>query len=84
MNVSRRFFFDTEQSGSQLPTISGKTTDKKGGSQYIPIVDAQMIALKTAEMAVDLRRGLGLPFTSLPRPAREDVARVRSIFGLPN
>jgi Asp/Glu/hydantoin racemase len=45
------------------------------GNRNIPIVDAQMIALKTAEMAVDLRRGLGLPFTSLPRPANEDVAR---------
>jgi hypothetical protein len=54
------------------------------GNRNIPIVDAQMIALKTAEMAVDLRRGLSLPFTNLPRPAKEDVARVRSIFGLPN
>jgi len=49
----------------------------------IPILDAQMIALKTAEMAVDIKRGIGLPFTSLPRPLEEDVRRVRDIFGLP-
>ena len=49
----------------------------------IPIVDAQMIAMKTAEMAVDIKQGIGLPFTSMPRPAAEDVKRVRDIFGLP-
>ncbi len=49
----------------------------------IPILDAQMIALKTAEMAVDIKQGTGLPFTSLPRPPAEDVKRVRDIFGLP-
>jgi Asp/Glu/hydantoin racemase len=49
----------------------------------IPIVDAQMIAMKTAEMAVDIKQGLGLPFTSMPRPSAEDVKRVRDIFGLP-
>jgi len=54
------------------------------GNRNIPIVDAQMIALRTAEMAVDLRRGTGLPYTSAPRSAKEDVARVRRIFGLPN
>lgn len=48
----------------------------------IPILDAQLISLKTAEMAVDLREGVGLPFTSLPRPTGEDVKRVRDIFGL--
>ena len=49
----------------------------------IPILDAQMIAMKTAEMAVDIKKGIGLPFTSLPRPQKEDVTRVRDIFGLP-
>jgi len=49
----------------------------------IPILDAQMIAVKTAEMAVDIKKGTGLPFTSLPRPAAEDMKRVRDIFGLP-
>ncbi len=49
----------------------------------IPILDAQLISLKTAEMAVDLRNDTDLPFTSLPRPSGEDVKRVRGIFGLP-
>jgi len=49
----------------------------------IPILDAQMIAFKTAEMAVDISKTTGLPFTSLPRPPAEDVKRVRDIFGLP-
>ncbi len=49
----------------------------------IPILDAQMIAFKTAEMAVDIKKGTGLPFTSMPRPPAEDVKRVRDIFGLP-
>jgi allantoin racemase len=53
------------------------------GDRDIPIIDAQMIALKTAEMAVDVKKGIGLPFTSLPRPLEEDVKRVRDIFGLP-
>lgn len=53
------------------------------GNRDIPILDAQMIAMKTAEMAVDIRKGTGLPFTSLPRPAEEDVKRIRDIFGLP-
>ena len=48
----------------------------------IPVIDAQLIAFKTAEMAAELRRGVGLPFTSLPRPSAEDVKRVRGIFGL--
>ena len=49
----------------------------------IPVLDAQLISLKTAEMAVDLKQGVGLPFTSLPLPSDEDVKRVRDIFGLP-
>jgi len=53
------------------------------GDRNIPIVDAQMIAMKTAEMAVDIKKGIGLPFTSIPRPQQEDVKRVRDIFGLP-
>ena len=52
------------------------------GDREIPILDAQMVSLKAAEMAVDLRKGTGMPFTSQPRPAAEDVKRVRDIFGL--
>lgn len=54
------------------------------GDRNIPVLDSQMIAFKFAEMAADLRIGTGLPFTSLPRPAPEDVDRIRQRFGLPN
>lgn len=53
----------------------------------VPIVDSVLAALKTAELAVDLRRA-GIPTTSrssgrtLPSPA--DWARVRAAFGLPD
>jgi len=53
------------------------------GDRHIPLVDAQMVSLKMAEMSVDVARGIGLPFTSTPRPSAEDVKRVRDIFGLP-
>ena len=49
----------------------------------IPILDAQLVALKTAELAVDLKNRLGMPFTGLPRPSKEDFDRVRDRFGLP-
>jgi len=49
----------------------------------IPVLDAQLIAFKAAEMAADLKKGIGLPFTSLPLPPAEDVERIRGIFGLP-
>jgi len=46
-----------------------------------------MVAMKTAEMAVDIKRGSGLPIPSRARnyvlPSKEDWARVRSAFGLP-
>ena len=49
----------------------------------IPILDAQLIALKTAEMAADIRTSIGMPFNSLPRHSVEDFNRVRDRFGLP-
>lgn len=49
----------------------------------IPILDSQLIAFKTAEMAVDLKNGIGLPSSSLPRPTPQDRDRVRERFGLP-
>jgi len=49
----------------------------------IPIIDPMMISMKTAEMDVELRRGMGLPFTNMVIPSREDVDRVRTHFGLP-
>jgi len=39
--------------------------------------------VKTAEMAVDLVKGIGLPFTSAALPSRDDLERVRPLFGLP-
>ena len=48
----------------------------------IPIVDPMMISMKTAEMSVDLKQGIGLPFTSLHLPPQADVDRVRRDFGL--
>jgi allantoin racemase len=55
----------------------------KVGDRDIPILDPMMISVKTAEMAVDLKQGIGLPFTSMVRPSKEDVKRVRALFGLP-
>jgi allantoin racemase len=52
----------------------------------VPIVDAVIAALKTAEMAVDIRRGTGMPITSRSGgrklPSEEDWARVRKAFDL--
>jgi len=57
------------------------------GRQVIPVLDPVMVAMKTAEMAVDIKRGSGLPVPSRTRnyvlPSKEDWARVRSAFGLP-
>ena len=53
------------------------------GDRNIPILDAQLIAIKTAEMAADLRTRISLPYNSLPRPSAEDFDRVRDRFGLP-
>jgi allantoin racemase len=52
-------------------------------NRNIPILDAQLVAFKAAEMAADLRGSLGLPFTSLPRPTPDDIKRVRARFNLP-
>jgi len=51
--------------------------------RYIPVLDAPLIGVKTAEMAVDLVKGIGLPFTSAALPSRDDLERVRPLFGLP-
>jgi len=55
--------------------------------QTIPIIDPVTIAMKTAEMAADIKKGMGLPIparaTNFVRPSKEDWNRVRSEFGLP-
>jgi allantoin racemase len=52
----------------------------------VPLLDPMTVALKTAEVAVDFEKKLGIPFTSrggiYASPGREDVRRVRSHFGL--
>jgi allantoin racemase len=55
--------------------------------QVVPIIDSVMAAVKTAEMAVDIKKGTGLPIPSRTRnyvlPSKEAWARVRTNFGLP-
>jgi allantoin racemase len=55
--------------------------------QVVPIVDSVMAAVKTAEMAVDIKKGTGLPIPARTHnyvtPSKEDWARVRANFGLP-
>jgi allantoin racemase len=55
-------------------------------AQKVPIVDSVMVAMKMAEMAVDVRNGTGLPIPSRTRnyvlPAHQDWKRVRGAFGL--
>ncbi|MFN8628354.1 MAG: aspartate/glutamate racemase family protein [Candidatus Binatia bacterium] len=55
--------------------------------QTIPIIDPVTIAMKTAEMAADIKKGMGLPIparaTNFVLPSKQDWARVRSDFGLP-
>jgi allantoin racemase len=55
--------------------------------QEVPIVDSVMVALKLAEMAVDVKNATGLPIPSRTRnyvlPAQQDWKRVRGAFGLP-
>jgi allantoin racemase len=57
------------------------------GGQEVPILDPVMVTAKTAEMAVDIKTGTGLPIPSRARnyilPSKEDWTRVRSAFGLP-
>lgn len=68
-----------------LCTLAGFTALTTNG-QHVPIVDPVTVAIKTAEMAVDIRRGTGLPIPAragnLVLPAREDWCRVRQAFGL--
>ena len=55
-------------------------------NETVPLVDCLSVAVKTAEMVVDLRKQLGLPFMSrtgayvLPR--EKEFSRVRATFGL--
>jgi Asp/Glu/hydantoin racemase len=54
----------------------------------VPILDAVMAAMKTAEMAADIRKATGMPVTGRGGgravPSAEDWSRVRDAFGLPN
>lgn len=64
-------------------TISGLAKLEK---ENIPIVDCIAVGLKTAEMLVDLRDKLGLPFISRAAfyalPREKDFRRVRALFGI--
>lgn len=55
--------------------------------QDVPILNPTMVAAKTAEMLVDIKKGIGLPIPSRAGlralPSKEDLRRVRSYFGLP-
>ena len=57
------------------------------GGQEVPIIDSVMVAMKMAEMAVDIKNATGLPIPSRTRnyvlPSDEDWTRVRDSFGLP-
>jgi hypothetical protein len=56
------------------------------GAQEVPIVDSVMVAMKMAEMAVEMKNATGLPIPSRTRnyvlPAQRDWKRVRRAFGL--
>jgi len=66
-------------------TIAGLNKITVAG-QDVPILDPITVVAKTAEMAVDIRRATGLPIPSRARgyalPPKEDLIRVRSLFGL--
>jgi hypothetical protein len=55
--------------------------------QDVPVLDPHMIAAKTAEMFAAIEKGTGLPIPSRANDqyllSRKDMARVRSLFGLP-
>jgi len=55
--------------------------------QEVPIIDSVMVAIKMAEMAVEIRSATGLPIPSRTKnyvlPTAEDWKRVRGAFGLP-
>lgn len=59
-------------------TVNGET---------VPIIDAVMVGMKMAEMAVDIKKAVGLPIPARTKnyvlPSKEDWARVRSAFDLP-
>lgn len=64
-------------------TVSGLNKLEEG---EVPIVDCVAVGLKTAEMIVDLKNKLGLPFISRARfyalPREKDLKRVRATFGI--
>jgi allantoin racemase len=55
--------------------------------QEVPILDSVMVGMKMAEMAADIKKGTGLPLPARTGnyvlPSKEDWARVRANFGLP-
>ncbi len=57
------------------------------GMQEVPIIDSVMVAMKMAEMVVDIKKANGLPIPSRTRnyvlPSEEEWTRVRNSFGLP-
>lgn len=56
------------------------------GDHEVPVVDSVMVAMKTAEMAADIRRATGLPIPARAGnrvlPSKEDWDRIRNVFGL--
>ena len=58
----------------------------KVGNRDIPILDSLAVAIKTAELMVELQSNLGIPVTSraglTSRPSDEEIERVRKEFGL--
>jgi allantoin racemase len=69
-----------------LCTLAGFNKITVGG-QEVPVLNAVTIVAKTTEMAADIRRGAGLPIPSRIRgqalPSKGDLARVRTVYGLP-
>ncbi len=55
--------------------------------QTVPVLDCVMVAAKMAEMAVDIKKGTGLPIPARTAnyvlPSEDDWVRIRSAFGLP-
>jgi len=69
-----------------LCTLAGFNKITVGGGQEVPVLNAVTIVAKTTEMAVDIKKGTGLPIPSRIRgqalPSKGDLARVRTVYGL--
>ena len=69
-----------------LCTLAGFNKITVGG-QEVPVLNAVTIVAKTTEMAVDIKKGTGLPIPSRIRgqalPSKGDLARVRAVYCLP-